>query len=208
MNILVCGSRIEKIYVKNVFDDTIKSSYKNQGNYEEYTYSYGWKFQFFEEGIETWNLNIIFKKIEKDYQINNDIIIYFIGDSLENAKKVINYFSEKIIIYHTFIIFISTNKNITKKVLHDYIQEEEKEFDSRNLEVLIYSRNEFIIPLLNILILKACYFNEVGNLIGMPDIKEGTFRKKVKGRHSFNILVIEKPGTGKSTFINIMNGDK
>lgn len=201
MNILVWGSKFNKIYVQSLFDDNTKSSYKNKGDYGEYTYSYGWKFQFFEEGIETRNLNLIFKKIEIDYKnnANNDIIVCFIGDSLENAKNVINYFSEKLIIYHTFIIFITTNKDITKKVLHDYIQEEEKEFDSRILEILMCSRNDFI-SLFNTLFLKACYFNEMGNQISMPNIKEGTFEKEVKGRHCFNVLVIGKPWNRKKYF--------
>ena len=211
MNVLVCGSKIEKLFIKSLFNDKIKKSYKNKDDYEEYNYSYGWKFQFFKEGLNKENLDLIFKKIEEDFKSNtfNDTIVCFIGDSLENAKNVIKYFSEKAAIFQTFIIFITTNKDITKKVLHEFTQSEEleDEFDSRNLEVLQYSSND-IISLFNILFLKACYFNEMGNEMVMPEINGETLEKKGKGKHCFNILIIGKPGTGKSTFINIMNGNK
>ena len=62
MNIFICGSKINKIYVQGLFDDITKSSYKNEGDYEEYTYYYDWKFLFFEEDIE--------------YQKNNNTIVF------------------------------------------------------------------------------------------------------------------------------------
>lgn len=97
MNVLVCGSKIEKLFIQSLFNDKIKTSYKNNDDYEEYNYSYGWKFQFFKEGLKTENLDLIFKKIEKDFKSNtfNDTIVCFIGDSLENAKNVIKYFRQK-----------------------------------------------------------------------------------------------------------------
>ena len=44
MNILVYGSKIEIYYIENLFTEKTKKSYKNYNTYEEYSYSYGWKF--------------------------------------------------------------------------------------------------------------------------------------------------------------------
>ena len=50
MNILICGTKIEYNYIKSLFEDNHKKSEKQKDNYIEYTYSYGWKFDFFKEG--------------------------------------------------------------------------------------------------------------------------------------------------------------
>ena len=39
MNILVCGINIKKVFIKSLFDDKVKETYKNKGNYDEYSYS-------------------------------------------------------------------------------------------------------------------------------------------------------------------------
>ena len=112
-------------------------------------------------------------------------------------------------IYHTFIIFITTNKGITKHNINIFIfrQELENESDPRNVEILQYNQNDPM-ALFKILFYKSCYFSEIGNEIDIPSIDGTTLQKINRGNHNFNFLVIWKPGTGKSTFINIMNGNK
>ena len=53
----------------SLFDDKIKknSRYISEYKYTEYKYHYEWKFQFFEEGPEENNLDIISKKIKNDF---------------------------------------------------------------------------------------------------------------------------------------------
>ena len=212
MNILVCGINIKKVFIKSLFDDKVKETYKNKGNYDEYSYSYGWKFQLFKEGLEENNLNLIDEKLKLDFKNNNlrDTIVCFIDDSLEKAKQVIIHFSKMKVIYHTFIIFITINKEITLKLLREFTESEdlgENEFDSRNLDIIYFDENDYL-PLFTSLFYKSCYFNEVGNEIIIPNINSKNIEKQVKNKHCFNILIIGKPGSGKSTFINIMNGDK
>lgn len=212
MNILVCGIKIKDKFIKSLFNDKVKQSFKNKGSYEEYDYSYGWKFQFFKEGLEEYNLNLLDEKIKADFKDNifKDTILCFIDNSLEKAKDVIIHFSKMKIIYHTFIIFITINKKITLKILREYTESEdlgENEFDSRNIDIIYYDDNDYL-PLFTSLFYKSCYFNEVGNEILIPNINSNNIEKHIKNKHCFNILIIGKPGTGKSTLINIMNGEK
>ena len=227
MNILICGIEIKENYITSLFDDKIKKSsrYISEYKYTEYKYNYGWKFQFFEEGLENNNLDIISKKIQNDFSkmssssnksdLENgfkDIIVCFIEDSLDKAKEVITFFSKMKVIYHTFIIFITTNKKITLKALKDFTDNDlENVFDSRNLDIIYYNNKDNLpISLFSTLFYKSCYFNEVGNELILPNIKLDTDEIEInpKKNHCFNFLIIGKPGTGKSTFINIMNGLK
>ncbi len=227
MNILVCGIEIKENYILSLFNDKVKKNckYINDFKYTEYKYSYGWKFQFFNEGLEKKNLNNIYNKIRNDFKnmsnptkkdsLENtfkDTIVCFIGDSLEKAKEVITFFSEIKVIYHTFITFITTNKEITTKVLKDFIDKDlENEFDNRNIDVIQYNDNDRLpVPLFNSLFYKSCYFNEVGNELILPDLQlnSNEIEMNIKKSNCFNFLIIGKPGTGKSTLINILNGGK
>ena len=221
MNILLCGTKIEKIYVKSLFTEKVLKTKKNHDDYEEYTNSYDWKFDFFKEGLENYNLQLIMNKIKSDYDSRNfkDIIVCFIDsvnnnneknqNSLNIAKKVIEFFSKQTIIYHTFITFITTNNETeTKKSLYTFIEDElEDDFDSRNIDVIHYDSNN-ITPLFNLLFYKSCYFNEMGNELILPTIDSNNVSQSKRLTHCFNIFIIGKPGTGKSTFINILNGGK
>ena len=166
MNILVCGIEIKENYIISLFDDKIKknSTYINDYQYTEYKYLFGWKFQFFKEGLEEENLNNIYNKIKNDFKESSnptkkdsfentfkDTIVCFVEDSLEKAKEVITFFNDVPVIYQTFITFITTNEKITTKVLKDFINVElENEFDSRNIDVIIYNDKERLpIPLFN-----------------------------------------------------------
>lgn len=210
MNILICGSKIERYYIESIFDDKTKKTYKKYYNYEEYSYLYGWKFQFFKEGLKKNILDSVFEKIKEDFKedFSKNLILCFIEDNFQNAEDVITYFSSLNILYHTFIILVTNNKEITKQKVNEFIFEKlENEFDPRNVEILQYIHNNPM-SLFKVLFDKACYFNEMGNLVDIPSLDQTTFLKKDKGNHNFNILVIGKPGTGKSTFINIINGKK
>lgn len=210
MNIMVCGSKIERYYIECLFNDQTKKSYKNNITYEEYSYLYGWKFQIFKEGLSKNILDTIFEKIQEEFQkdFSKNLILCFIEDDFKNAEKVITYFSSLNILYHTFIVLITKSKEITKQKIYRFIFDKlENEFDPRNVDILQYIHNDPM-SLFKLLFDKGCYFNETGNILKIPSINENTFQQKIRGNHNFNILIIGKPGTGKSTFINIMNGGK
>ena len=211
MNILLCGTRIERSYIKDLFDDNTKKTKKNYPDYEEYTHTYDWKFDFFQDGLNECNLELIMNKIKSDYDplTFKDIIVCFIENSLDNAKEVIKFFSKQKILYHTFITFITTNNEIqTKKSLYKFINEDlEDDFDPRNIDVIKYDSND-ITPLFSLLFYKSCYFNEMGNEVILPSNDSLKISQSKRLIHSFNILIIGKPGSGKSTFINVLNGGK
>ena len=211
MNILVCGSKIERLYIESLFNDEIKKNSKNIRNiYDEYNFFYGWKFQIFKDGLKKYNLDLVFNNIKENYinKNNRDLIVCFIEDSFENAKEVIKYFNQKPVIFQTFILLITTNKEITKQKIKKYIFIDELviNIDSRNVEILQYNDRD-IFAFFQILFKKSCYFNEKGDELSMPSIND-SIHENIKGKHNFNFLVIGNPGTGKSTFINIMNGEK
>lgn len=211
MNVLVCGSKIERLFIESFFNDETKKNSKNIRNiYDEFNYSYGWKFRIFKDGLKKNNLDLVFNNIKEDFQNNifRHFIVCFIEGSFENAKEVIKYFSETKVIYHTFILLVTTNKEITKQETNKFIfsDELEKEFDPRNVEILHYNDRDFV-SFFQILFEKSCYFNERGSELSIPGLND-SIHKNIKGKHNFNFLVIGKPGTGKSTFINIMNGKK
>ena len=225
MNILVCGIEIKQNYITSLFDDKVKKSskYINKYKYIEYNYSYGWKFQFFDEGLDETKLQNIQNKIKNDFSnitknensIENtfkDTIVCFIDDSLEKAKEVITFFSNVPVIYQTFIIFITINKEITFELLKDFIDNDlESDYDVRNIDVIYYNdKDKLPFSLFKSLFYKSCYFNEVGNELILPDINidPNNIEQNLKKKHCFNFLIIGKPGTGKSTFINILNGAK
>ena len=209
MNILICGTKIEYNYIKSLFEDNHKKSEKQMDNYIEYTYSYGWKFDFFKEGLDNDNLEQVSKKMKKDFiELNfKDLIICFTQKQFENIKNVIKYFSKMNEMYHTFIIFITDNPNIKNKDLYDFINDElETQFDPRNVDTIHFNSND-VFPLFELLFYKSCYFNEMGRELILPKISQKeNISKKKKINHCFNILVIGKPGSGKSTLINILSG--
>ena len=227
MNILIFGIDIKENFIMNLFNDKCKKSGKyidnNKYNYKEYNYSYGWNFQFFDEGLEEENLEQIKAKIEDDYKISSenkgslkksfkDTIICFLDNSLEKAKEVISFFDDIPKFFQTFITFITVNKEITFSDLKAYIEKDlEDEFDARNIDIIYYNEKEKLpFELFNSLFYKSCYFNEVGNEIILPNIQidPNNIEKSPKKNHCFNFLIIGKPGSGKSTFINILNGSK
>ena len=148
---------------------------------------------------------------KKDYDSPNfkEIIVCFIENSLNIAKKVIEFFSKQNVLYHTFITFITTNdEKQTKKSLYTFMEKElEDDFDPRNIDVIHYDSNK-ITPLFNLLFYKSCYFNEMGNELKLPSIDSNNISQSERLTHCFNILIIGKPGSGKSTFINVLNGGK
>ena len=106
---------------------------------------------------------------------------------------MIKYFISQKVLYHTFIIFITTNKDITKQNINKFIfgEELENESDPRNVEILQYNQNDQM-ALFKILFYKSCYFNEMGNEIDIPSIDGTTLLKINRGNHNFNFLVNRK----------------
>ena len=203
MNILINGIKINKEFIMPFIKEKNKLKSQNK-EYEEYNYFYGWKFKLFKEGLEKNNLDNLNNNIK---QSNNNILICFINDSLEKANDVIKYLGTNFPKSDLFIIFLTISQNITKRIFTEYIDNNNIDFDPRNLDLIYYNHND-ISSLFKILFLKSCYFNQLGNDMKVPDINKNVIEKNNKEKYSFNILVTGRPGAGKSTFINIMNGVK
>ena len=74
MNILICGSKVEKVNIQQLFNGQVKKTFKNFIDCEEYTYYYDWKFDFFKEGLRPNQLNKVYSKLEKDFKDFRDLI--------------------------------------------------------------------------------------------------------------------------------------
>ena len=206
LNILICGIKIDKSYMSQFLKEKNKIKFQKRDDYEEYSYYYGWKFKFFKEGLEKNNLNIIYNNIKQN-NLNNNVLVCFINDSLTKAFEIINYFGLNCPKSDIFIIFLTINRNITKNILKEYIIINNINYDERNLDLIYYNNND-ISYLFKLLFSKSCYFNQIGNDLKVPDINKNLIEKSIKEKESFNILVTGRPGVGKSTFVNILNGGK
>ena len=221
--ILVIGDYNEDFFKKNLVDG-IDNSDGNCNYIKKAKHSSlkGWDFYFFEKN----NKNIgekVFKEIEKSYKIDTKTnkptrvgdyltILYFFD---EYHEDIMNYFfSQNQFMLPLFIIlgqnseefekFKENNENIIKKKC--------KKISDQILKYGTLSKDEInnIFTLLNLLIETSSYYNETGDEFKIPkqimnlNIMEKDVELVIKHFYTINILVLGRPGSGKSTLINYL----
>ena len=148
-------------------------------------------------------------------------ILIFLDDKNEiNLFEVImdfieNYYYEQIFI----IIFSSGNTEDLKikifKKIDKFSESRKSYFDTNNIFIYKNESNDHK-KILMVLLKVFCYFNQMGDgffkELSYMDIKleniENDFRYLKNTSHYFNILLCGRSGTGKSTFINTIIGEK
>jgi GTP-binding protein EngB required for normal cell division len=139
-------------------------------------------------------------------------ILYFIDNNTDNFVNLFlkEYNQKKI----PFIIFIGKEEETTqlKTKINQLIKTLKKEIDS-NLFKYCYFNDDLencLIQLTINLIECASFFNELGDEFKFPkklvddDVMENNLNSFLKSIFSFNIIVLGRPGVGKSSFINKM----
>ena len=142
--------------------------------------------------------NMVENKTDKKNKIQN-VIVYNCGTDDENDYNIINQFSKMKSTDHPFIIFLSSNRS--KEMYEEYIMKNE------------LKSNQFFYDILNIYLIKkgsdekeifSILWNIYNYFYQIDKFNNSTFASEI----CLNIYVIGKPGTGKSSFINELFGEK
>ena len=230
LNIYVCGindysTRFKnKIWGQNEIE--IEKEYIHNDFYPNHK---EWNFTIYikkanEETIEEILNNIKSKIFNKE---KNNTLIVFLDSIIEN-NDIINILFEKLsknnALYHPTIIFAFKRKDKENDELTDIdsiekiiVNNSYKNISIKNIEFAYLDENNIENPYFEIihkLSLISCYYNNVGDIFSYVDflINEGNKvfkpirRNVIKYISVFNILVVGRPGCGKSTLINILLG--
>ena len=149
---------------------------------------------------------------ESNTRNEKTVIIYFNDD---NKDKFYKYFLEEHNQYMLpFIIFAGKeeeNEELKEKI-NKSLKDLNKDIDFNIFKFLAMNKNieEILIQLTINLIECASFFNELGDEFKFPKnliddkVMENVLNFFRKNFFSFNIIIIGRPGVGKSTFINKM----
>ena len=228
-NIYVTGNYNLKFFVKNIVEIPRNpllpdiTSYQKMSRHiqiNEWHYFFAPKTENSDEIIEN-TKNFCFDHYEEDpddFKENKDtrrekITILYFND--KNTENFVNYFLEK----HNqkmipFIIFIGKeeeNKELKTKI-DESIKKLKKEIDPNLFKFCNFDDDleNFLIQLTINLIECASFFNELGDEFKFPKkliddkVMENDLNIFMNSIFSFNIIVLGRPGVGKSSFINKM----
>ena len=211
LNVMVVGDNIAEQYLENIYASTPtilpppKTECKKKFTFKQ-DETLKWTYEVFHNGLSENDCKEIYKRIT-EHDSKNNVIVCFILNGIQNAKNIINEFNGKPEVNIPFIIFIVQDKSISLKSIKEYIDENEDiDFDFRNLRLINYDGYSRI-DVISYLWEFCCYYNELGQCLKFPDLKTLIY-EKVPIQHCLNFFLIGKPGMGKSTLINVLNGKK
>ena len=209
LNVLVCGNFVEADIEKDLKEPEKPEKYDGKPYFKKWIHKNvkGWKYYLFSQDKDIGENT--FKFIEESITKNKDyknIILFFSGLNEFTYKNLIDFYDEKLEIYHSNILiitkkgesFIAQNLSL-KKLNKDLIQSIEI---GNDIDINIH------------LIKVSSYCNQLGDEIGFPKniLDEKLLEKDnelmIKYSFTFNILLCGRPGGGKSTLINRILGKR
>ena len=166
-----------------------------------------WLFIEFESTDFNEMIQYAFNYITYNYNNKNvdgeSVIIVFLKKGNNEELELLSYLEKKSNLKRPKILFISNDKN--KEFYSKYIIENELDYDIRDIEILKEEeiQNQLFIKLIDY----YKYYNQIGDdEIICPKISEDNIEFNLS--YTFNIFVIGKPGSGKSTLINLLLNEK
>ena len=208
-----------------IYTDYIQEIYPNKE----------WYFNCYLNEMNDELINGIMRDISGGYRnkmnSNNNIIIVFLNSNEKENKNKIKIILENLEevnkIYKPFVIFAFRNTKMEEEeeenneerkenIIDDVIKENgfNNYFIKKYIEMVEYKENDYS-KLLKKINSIYCYFNNIGDIYTILDeiIKgynsnNNKSRNTIKFVSTFNILVLGRPGSGKSTLINLLLNKK
>ena len=166
-----------------------------------------WLFIEFESKDFNEMIQYAFNYITYNYNNKNidgeSVIIVFLKKGNNEELELLSYLEKKSNLKRPKLLFISNDKN--EEFYSKYIIENELDYDIRDIEILKEEeiQNQLFIKLIDY----YKYYNQIGDdEIICPKISADNIEFNLS--FTLNFFVIGKPGSGKSTLINLLLNEK
>ena len=233
LTIYTCGNikEIKKFNIKEVGGENYME--QDIGDFDEKHKKFDWFFNFHVTEMNEEYISGIMKKISAGYRnrnnSNNNIILVFldsqkkIQENKNKIKLILEHLDKLKKIYKPIILFSCKNNQIIEEetdaeegdienLIDDIIKENKYNnyYIKKYIEIIYYSEYDYskIISKINSI---YCYFNNIGDIFSILDemirgynFYNNKMRNRTKFVSTFNILVLGRPGSGKSTLINLL----
>ena len=234
LNIYVCGNQKELInFNKQLKTQTINNEENEFFQNRHHLYNWYFNFynqKLTKDILESQIVVQIINDQKKKYHNNNNILLIFLDEIKNNEDKeknenVIEYalqILEKISKIYKPIILFSIKQNLEEEGKNEsqpdlylldntkIINSLDKNFLKKYIEFCYYQENDFS-EINKKLSSICCYYNNISDIFSIIDeiIKgDKSFRPNdndiIKKYATFNIIVMGRPGGGKSTLINLL----
>ena len=131
------------------------------------------------------------------------VIIVFLKKDNNEELDLISYFEKKSNLKRPRLFFISNDKTID--FYKKFIEENELNFDGKDIQLI--KEEEFENQIMDKLMDCYKYYYQIGDdEIILPKINDNNIEFNLK--YTVNLFVTGKPGTGKSTLINLLLNEK
>ena len=208
-----------------IYTDYIQEIYPNKE----------WYFNCYLNEMNDELINGIMRDISGGYRnkmnSNNNIILVFLNSNEKENKNKIKIILENLEevnkIYKPFVIFAFRNTKMEEEeeenneerkenIIDDVIKENgfNNYFIKKYIEMVEYKENDYS-KLLKRINSIYCYYNNIGDIYTILDeiirgynSNNNKSRNTIKFVSTFNILVLGRPGSGKSTLINLLLNKK
>ena len=131
------------------------------------------------------------------------VIIIFLKKDNNEELDLISYFEKKSNLKRPRLFFISNDKTID--FYKKFIEENELNFDGKDIQLI--KEEEFENQIMDKLMDCYKYYYQIGDdEIILPKINDNNIEFNLK--YTVNLFVTGKPGTGKSTLINLLLNEK
>lgn len=197
-----------------------------------------WNISFYcENGFDKNSIELIKQKIADNLDMNKNTFILFV-ESVNDIYLVIDIFSEINKEFHPLFLFIIKEKTSIieiKEKINDYIKLKNiymfnlrnvtilNEVDLEEKNVINEVKKNYILDVYSFLINSWFYYNNFGDdfvfkqylgednlklLLNGINEKKSNIKEKKKNLGLLNILLIGRPGVGKSTLVNLLCQEK